>query len=238
MTDTDATQTGTVTDWGWRSDTIGALAAALAAAQADFPAIPKSKTVAVRTDKGTYTFSYAPLEAILDATRPALAKNGLALTQLLTGQSIQTVLAHKSGEWIRSDAQLPNYPARAQELGSLVTYLRRYAAVSVLGVAAEDDDDGNIASGHGVAAAPSSAATTAPSPAGRQPTPEAPPARDGAPTEKQVKFLEGLIEAHPTPQRVRDALREKYGTDLASDLSRAQVSDLINRLKQQQEKAA
>lgn len=225
------------TDWGWRSDTIGGLAAALAAAQAEFPPIPKTKTVAVRTDKGTYTFAYAPLEAILDATRPALAKNGLALTQLLEGASVRTVLAHKSGEWIRSDAPLPTMPAKAQELGSLITYLRRYAAVSILGVAAEDDDDGNIASGHTVA--PASGATTAPSPAGRQPAPtEAPPARDGAPTEKQVKFLEELIEAHPTPQRVRDALREKYGTDLVTDLTRAQVSDLIARLKAKQEKAA
>ncbi len=226
------------TDWGWRSETIGALAAALAAAQADFPAIAKAKTVAVRTDKGTYTFSYAPLEAILDATRPALAKNGLALTQLLTGQSIRTVLAHKTGEWISSDSPLPTYPARAQELGSLVTYLRRYAAVSILGVAAEDDDDGNIASGHSVA--PASGAAKAPSSAGRQPAPpsEAPPAKDGAPTEKQVKYLEELIEAHPTPPKVRDALRERYGTDLVTDLTRSQVSDLIARLKQQQEKAA
>src|SRR5262245_2714291 len=83
-----------------------ALNAALAAAQGEFPPIPKDKTVTVETRTGrSYTFSYATLDAILAACRPALTKHGLALSQQLeyNGQAqLRTELRHADGGVIGS----------------------------------------------------------------------------------------------------------------------------------------
>jgi ERF superfamily len=131
---------------------LAALNTALASAQGEFPAIPRSRTVTVKTRTGgKYTFSYAPLDAILAACRPVLSKYGLAVSQLLEdssrGTSIRTELRHADGAVIGSSFPLPRVPESPQELGSLLTYLRRYAIVALLGIATEEDDDGNHAAG-------------------------------------------------------------------------------------------
>lgn len=120
---------------------VAALNAALAKAQADFPAIKRGKTV----NTGTYSYSYAPLDAILDAVREPLSKNGLALVQLLDGEGIRTELRHKDGGVIGATFPLHHVPEKPQELGSMLTYLRRYGVVAILGIAPEDDDDGAAA---------------------------------------------------------------------------------------------
>jgi hypothetical protein len=124
-----------------------ALHAALAAAQGEFPPIAREKTV----DTGKYTFSYAPLDAIIAAVRPVLAKHGLAVTQALenmNGQpAIRTQILHSDGERIAASFPLGSVPDSVQQLGSKLTYLRRYALCSMLCLAAEDDDDGQQATG-------------------------------------------------------------------------------------------
>ncbi len=132
------------------------LHAALAAAQGEFPPIEKSKTVTVTTKTGrSYTFAYAPLDSILGTVRPVLAKHGLAVTQLLTARddgqpALETRILHSSGEQMGGVFPLPAAVAMmtAQEIGSLLTYLRRYALVALLGIATEEDDDGNHAAGN------------------------------------------------------------------------------------------
>ena len=132
------------------------LAKALAKAQAEFPAIGRSKEVRVQTKTGgSYTFAYEPLDAILNTVRPVLAANGLAFSQLLGhvggAPALKTMLMHEGGEVIQDSCPLPsNGSLTAQEFGSLVTYFRRYALVAVLGIATEEDDDGNHASGNQV----------------------------------------------------------------------------------------
>jgi ERF superfamily len=129
------------------TDMVAELNAALAAAQGEFPPIQRDKTVTVQTrDRGSYTFSYAPLDAILAACRPVLARHGLALVQLLEGDgdhggAIRTELRHASGAVVGSTFPLPSVPATPQQLGSMLTYLRRYTIVALLGIAAEEDDD-------------------------------------------------------------------------------------------------
>jgi ERF superfamily len=123
-----------------------ALNAALAKAQGEFPSIPKDRTVST----GSYTFSYAPLDTILGVCRPILTKHGLAITQLLeqngSGRpSIRTELRHSGGGMVGASFPLPQVPDSPQKLGSLLTYLRRYAIVALLGIATEDDDDGQQA---------------------------------------------------------------------------------------------
>lgn len=144
------------------ADSLGQLAEALAKAQAEFPPVTRSKTVEVRTKTGgSYTFSYAPLDAILGAVGPALTKHGLAVTQLLDHGDLVTMLLHESGAFLDGRTPLPPM-ADIQSFGSAITYLRRYAIQALLGIAAEEDDDGNRASGN--AARPARPSRPAPQP--------------------------------------------------------------------------
>lgn len=133
--------------------TDATLTAALAAAQAEFPLIPKNKEVTVRPRDGgaPYKFKYATLETIFGAVRPALAKNGLSLThriELEEGKAkVVAVLAHKDGG--KAECPFPiQLSGKMQEQGSAITYARRYTAQCILGVAADDDDDANTADGN------------------------------------------------------------------------------------------
>jgi hypothetical protein len=135
------------------SESISNLVAALAKAQAEFPPIPKDKTVTVTSQRtgGKYTFAYSPLETILRAIRPTLAANGLAFTQTVSGEALSTMLLHSSGEWLLSDPLPIRVESQgSQALGSAITYARRYALTAALGLVTEDDDDGNAADGNHV----------------------------------------------------------------------------------------
>ncbi len=136
------------------SEQIDALASALAKAQPRFGQIRRTKTVKVRTKTGgEYTFSYAPLEAVIDAVRVPLAEVGLSLIHPVetteTHVHAGAMLLHSSGQWIEDMIAVPRPPAM-QELGSILTYLKRYCTQGVLGVQADDDDDGNLADGNHV----------------------------------------------------------------------------------------
>jgi len=123
------------------------------------------KCVLKATKDGTNTFfgnsKYATLDSILEAVRGPLTENGFALVQdATTGDmsvSVVTRLLHESGaelvspplsaplkkEFTKTGVELP---PSVQQIGSLVTYLRRYSLCPFLGVALDDDDDGNMAS--------------------------------------------------------------------------------------------
>lgn len=142
---------GTLSIYGDRSRLFGALARA----QANFAPIKRSRTVKVRSDKGDYTFDYAPLEEVIEATRPALAAEGLAVPAFLAdagepGEAdLHTLLTHESGACIHVVERLPAV-GKAQERGSQVTYRRRYQYQCVTGTSPEFDDDGNAADGNKV----------------------------------------------------------------------------------------
>lgn len=135
---------------GQYDDHIGELALALAKAQAAFPSITRSREVTVTTKAGgSYSFKYAPLDSIFAAIRKPLADNDLAVTQLLDGSSLTTLLLHGSGAVLTSRVPIVS-GSGIQEFGSAITYLRRYALQAILGIAADDDDDGNAAAGNRV----------------------------------------------------------------------------------------
>lgn len=134
---------------------IGALAGALAKAQGAFKAAPKDST------NPYFNSKYADLASVMSVVREPLAANGLAVTQRLTtstdGVIITTMLMHASGEWMRDRLNIRieqsvskdgKKQAWIQAFGSAVTYARRYALSSMLGVAADEDDDGNAAGHH------------------------------------------------------------------------------------------
>ncbi len=126
------------------------LAEALAKAQGEIEMPERNKTVEVRMKSGnTYTFKYATLDNIIDTVRGPLSKNGLWFVQLLHGEEggkreVETILLHESGQSIKSRMPILMSDSGNQALGSAVSYMRRYALTSMLGIAAEDDDDANI----------------------------------------------------------------------------------------------
>lgn len=128
------------------------LAAALVAFQASAPSINKVRTALITTKTGgSYSYKYADLSDIWDAIREPLKANGLAVTQSLTGGSsgfmgIRTTVWHKSGQNISDTVELAINSRTPQEVGSQVTYFKRYALSALLGLSTEDDDDGAAAS--------------------------------------------------------------------------------------------
>jgi hypothetical protein len=99
--------------------------------------------------KGTqgYGYSYADLPKIFEVINPLLQKHGLGFTQLINGQQIVTCLFHcESGEQIDSQTDIPQGVQLKgmndfQVLGSAITYLRRYALSSILGIVTDKDVD-------------------------------------------------------------------------------------------------
>ena len=88
---------------------------------------------------------YADLAAIFDAARKPLSANGLAIVQTIGNGVLHTRLLHTSGQWIASEHPLP-MSGKPQEIGSALTYARRYSLSALLGIAADEDDDANAAS--------------------------------------------------------------------------------------------
>lgn len=127
-----------------RSDSINELAAALAKAQGLMEAAKKDST------NPHFKSKYADLAAYWDASRAALSSNGLAVVQFPTteadGVGITTLLTHSSGQWMEGQYSLPIAQKTPQAIGSAITYGRRYAFAAVVGLAPDEDDDGNAAS--------------------------------------------------------------------------------------------
>ena len=122
-----------------QSEVINELASALSKAQGKFGHIMKAKAVKF----GQTNYAYADLAGCFDACREALSENGLAIVQQMqqlgNGWVVVTKLMHASGQWI--DSVLPIIvEGKPQDLGSRITYMRKYQLWSILGLATEDDD--------------------------------------------------------------------------------------------------
>jgi hypothetical protein len=99
--------------------------------------------------KGTtgYGYSYADLPAIYEVINPLLKKHGLGFTQPINGGNVKTIVFHvDSGETIESETSIPQGVSLAkmnefQVLGSAITYIRRYALSSILGLVTDKDTD-------------------------------------------------------------------------------------------------
>jgi hypothetical protein len=127
---------------------IDQIAAALSEFQSELKQPELSKEVSVKTRTGgTYSFKYADLSSCVKAAVPAMKKAGMAVTQLVIGGTLTTLLVHKSGQWFKSELQIGNSPDY-QALGSAITYLKRYSYCAILGIVADTDDDANAACGN------------------------------------------------------------------------------------------
>src|SRR6266851_1087225 len=134
------------------SESIGAIAGALAKAQIELANPEKSLTATIRSPfprEGDKTFRYASLASGLDIVRKSLGQHEIATVQTTTidqdsGQiRLTTLLAHASGEWISSDWPVcpVSETAAPHRMGAALTYARRYALFALVGIAGEDDLD-------------------------------------------------------------------------------------------------
>jgi hypothetical protein len=127
------------------------LPAALARVQAQLPKIEKGKTATVTMKAGgSYSYKYADLADAVEKTYPLLATHGLSFSASPTLNAARFVLAyallHASGEERSGEYPLPDpTSARPQDIGSAITYARRYSFCAVTGLVTEEDDDGNLA---------------------------------------------------------------------------------------------
>ena len=132
-----------------QSDTLGKLAGALATVQGQLkPA---------NLNAHGHHNEYADIGSVISSARKLLADNGLSVSQFpgetLTADgakhyaTLTTILMHESGEWLSQDLTMPLAKVDPQGYGSAITYARRYALASVLGIVAGEDDDANAATG-------------------------------------------------------------------------------------------
>jgi ERF superfamily len=134
------------------SETIGAIAGALAKAQAEIANPEKSLTATIRSPfprEGDRSFRYASLANGLDLVRKSLGRYEIATVQTTSIDaaagliSLTTTLAHSSGEWVSSDWPVcpVSETAAPHRMGAALTYARRYALFTLVGIAGEDDLD-------------------------------------------------------------------------------------------------
>lgn len=116
-----------------------------------FTALSKFQGEITNAHKGTqgHGYSYADLASILDMVKAHLAENGLSVVQMPSQAehgyiAVETLVAHSSGQWIEQSYSMPipenKRNSAAQNMGSAITYARRYALAAALGIAQTDDD--------------------------------------------------------------------------------------------------
>jgi hypothetical protein len=134
------------------SEQINEIAAALAKAQGKFPTIEKKKQASVKGiakasgREYSIAYAYADIADVISAISPILSAEGIAFIQptvmLDSGMFIATRLMHASGQWIESMYPVCGISGDHQKMGGALTYARRYALCSMVGVAADEDIDG------------------------------------------------------------------------------------------------
>lgn len=136
-----------------QSEQTNELSTALAKAQAQMKSVPFDRT------NPHFKNKYASLAAVIDTLRKPLAENGLSYTQTTQirdgGFVLVTTLRHGSGQWVESEYPLPAV-AKPQEMGSALTYARRYSLSALACIAADDDDDAEGARTNGQTASATS----------------------------------------------------------------------------------
>ena len=169
------------------SETIGAIAGALAKAQIELANPEKSLTATIRSPfprEGDRSFRYASLSSGLDLVRKSLGRHEIATVQTTSIDEgaglirLTTTLAHSSGEWVSSDWPVcpVSETAAPHRMGAALTYARRYALFTLVGIAGEDDLDASDLNGRSQAG---ESASVDPSETGRVAGKRRWPARDG-----------------------------------------------------------
>jgi len=161
------------------------IAQALNKFQSNLPEVKLDATVKVQTKTGgSYNFKYATYANIVKTVLPPLIENNMAFTQTFGDGCLITSLFHISGESIESKIPINLDGCTMQEIGSRISYLKRYSLSAILGIVAEEDDDANIADGNSYQKQP------------RKATQKSNPEKTGDDqmSEPQLKYIKGCGE--------------------------------------------
>ena len=185
---------------------IAALAAALAAAQGEMENATKDGS------NSHFGSHYATLASVWNAVRGPLSKHKLALTQHPSVEdktvTVRTLLIHASGGWLASECSAVAQNSNPQAIGSVISYLRRYSAASICGIA-QEDDDGNAA---GVSA-----------PARK--------AEERAATDKQVALIRRMYASHVFTDEERASLEKRIGNGFTASKAKAAIDWLNSEIE-------
>lgn len=219
------------------------LAAALAAFQATMPVVAKGETADVPTKAGgRFTYTYASLADITKVAMPLLAAQGLSFTCAPDywdrGLVLRGHLIHSSGE--ERVGTLPLTGDTPQQLGSSITYMRRYLLGCMTGIVTDDDDDGHEAQQAQRRPRESTrpqVPTTPPGPPPHRTPPPTRPRESGPYTEAQFKLYRALLKAKGAPPDRAERLAwvsGLIGRDIGSstEMNSRELSKVIDTLNE------
>jgi hypothetical protein len=185
---------------------------------------PKHNTgVKVTTKSGSsYEFSYTDLEGIFDALKTVYKENKIAVLQspktfFQEGHlmiSVETMLLHESGEWVKSEPLGVTASNNMQDLGGQITYMKRYSLSAISGISTEKDDDANGVSGNQVEYKNTDQGKTKKL------------------SEAQVKRLFAIASSNGiSVADVKKGLMKDYNKTAAEDLTKQEYDELCARLE-------
>ncbi|MNK58678.1 ERF superfamily protein [compost metagenome] len=227
--ETTAIHTGHAT----RSPSLAKLTEALVKAQAVMAGAKKD------SNNPHHKSKYADLASVWDACREPLTKNGLAVIQLpeADGKRVtaKTLLLHTSGEFIETPASATARDDGPQSIGSVITYLRRYSLMAMVGIAPEDDDG---EAGHGRETQPQKTQPTQQAPKqnakAQQPTAQGPKPNGTVKADETAELLKHLGEiikrdGHD-PEAIKAWCLNRGYPDASANLNAEQLTELIEYL--------
>lgn len=209
-----------------KSDAINELAAALSKAQSKLSHVKKDRTARIRMKAGgEYSYNYADLGSTWDAGRAALTDNGLSVSQLPSFDSgwlmLDTILMHASGQYISSQMRTRADEMDVKSIGSAITYLRRYAFAAIIGLVADEDDDGS---------APNPKADPRDQPHNEEGEKPAASGKGNKASDKQIKMLFAIWNKGGFDGKLTEWIATSFGCGI-DDLSIAQASEAISTLQ-------
>lgn len=174
--------------------------------------------------------NYADLASIVQATRPMLSQNGLAIIQGLrrceTSWVLVTKMVHCSGQWYETEFPITPKDMSPQSLGSAMTYAKRYAYAAITGaIAGDEDDDGEAAQGRSIARS----TTLTHNSGNREGTMAAnhSTASSWSLTDKQLARLFAIAtSAGYDSNEMKDLMKSKYKIESSKDLSKTQYEEI------------
>jgi hypothetical protein len=210
-----------------KSESIKEIATAFALFQAEVTDPSKGG------DNPHFKSKFVELNDLLMSVRPVLSRNGLSIMQEPSGNgqdiTISTILLHNSGEWMEFEPlTLKAAKADPQGAGSAITYGRRYALSSILGVAWDEDDDGNKASqSAGKEKQPSKVQTST------QPQKTAPQPNTDVTEEDKVlrNKMVSLVKELNIMGEIKSILQEKWKVEDSKHLNFKQLVEVVDYLE-------
>lgn len=210
-----------------QSESINTLLKSLTMAQSEYPTLPK--------DKKGYGYNYTDLDTVITTIKPIFEKNKLGFIQSLTTlengkNGITTRIFSVEGEWLEDTIALPDVAMAktnaAQNLGASITYMRRYALCSMLGISSDEDEDATTTT------ETQSKQTQSKTPQKQQATTQL---KGGPDTPAQTKIINGLLKTEIngikvfSPEEIKQVA--SWRLEYTADEVIASLQDEVNKRK-------